>query len=137
MTKEEVLERIKEVESDYDNFTDDDGNFDSPYSRDAVFNGASWILQEYAESKKIEYVGYFRTKFEKNAQFLRFQSHAFLDEQKEKRNLYVLMSAQDDEIVFECLKYVYDKTHDEELNDEILKREIFNINKWGIIFAKY
>lgn len=137
MTREEVLTRIKDVESDYENFVEEDGTFDSPYSREAVFNGASWILQEYAESKKIEYVGYFRTKFEKNREFSQIGSHPYLDLMKEKRNLYVFMSAQDDQDVFVCLKYVYDKTHDEGLTPEVLKKEIFEVNQWGIIFARY
>lgn len=136
MNKEDVLNQIEEILSDYEDYFEE-GKFNSPYSRESVFNNVSWILQDYAESKKIEYVGYFRTKFEKSSEMLRIVSHPFLDEQTIKRKLYVFMSAQDDEIVFECLKFVYDKTYDEELNDEILKREIFEINKWGIIFAKY
>lgn len=136
MNKEDVLNQIEEILSDYEDYFED-GKFNSPYSRESVFNNVSWILQDYAESKKIEFLGYFRTKFEKSSEMLRIVSHPFLDEQTIKRKLYVFMSAQDDEIVFECLKYVYDKTHDEKLNDEILKREIFDINKWGIIFAKF
>lgn len=135
MTKEEVLNQIKEIESDYEEFKED-GKFTSIYSRDSVFNNASWILQEFAEEKKMEYVGYFRTKYEKNAEFLRIQTHPFLDSQTEKRNLYVFMSAQDDQEIFECLEYVYNITHDEALNENVLKKEILNINRWGIIFAR-
>lgn len=136
MNKENVLNQIKEIETDYEEFKAD-GKFDSIYSRQSVFNNASWILQEFAEAKKIEYLGYFRTKFEKNSEFLRIQSHPFLDDQTEKRNLYVFMSAQDDPEIFECLSYVYNITHDEVLTENVLKKEILNINRWGIIFARY
>lgn len=136
MNKEDVLNKLEEIISDYKDFMRD-GKFDSPYSRESVFNNASWVLQDFAESKNIEYVGYFRTKYEKNSELLRFQSHSFLDEQKEKRNLYVFMSAQDDSDIFDCLKYIYSFTSDIELNDDVLKKEIYDINKWGIIFARY
>lgn len=42
------------------------------------------------------------------------------------------MSAQDDPEIFECLSYVYNITHDEVLTENVLKKEILNINRWGL-----
>lgn len=52
MNKEDVLNQIEEILSDYEDYFEE-GKFNSPYSRESVFNNVSSILQDYAESKKI------------------------------------------------------------------------------------
>lgn len=133
-SKEQVLKMIKEIIDDYKN---DDGNLEGEYENETVYDSAIWILQEFAEFKKIEYKGYFRTKYENDSEFQRILGRTNFEEQTNKRELYVFMSAQDDSEIFDILKFVYELTHKSILDDLQLFEMIYKINSKGFLFERY
>lgn len=133
-SKNQVLEMINEIIHDYKN---DAGNLEGEYENETVYDSAIWILQELAEFKKLEYKGYFRTKYEKHSEFQRILGGANFEEQKNKRELYVFMSAQDDSEIFDILKFVYELTHKSILDDLQLYEMIYKINSKGYLFGRY
>jgi hypothetical protein len=133
-SKEQVLKMINEIIDDHKN---DKDILEGEYENETVYDSAIWILQELAEFKKIEFKGYFRTKFEKHSEFQRILGRTNFDEQQNKRELYVFMSAQEDSEIFNILKFVYELTHKSIFDDLQLFEMIYKINSKGFIFERY
>lgn len=133
-SKEQVLKMINEIIDDHKN---DKDILEGEYENETVYDSAIWILQELAEFKKIEFKGYFRTKFEKHSEFQRILGRTNFDEQQNKRELYVFMSAQEDSEIFNILKFVYELTHKSIFDDLQLFEMIYKINSKGFLFERY
>ncbi|MCW3170658.1 hypothetical protein OMO38_19180 [Chryseobacterium sp. 09-1422] len=114
----------------------DDNGYLSKYDKEAIYNSAIWAIQEVAEHKNIEYQGYFRTKYEKNSEFQRILGKTNFEEQTYKRELYVLMAAQDDQEIFDLFKYIFDITQPWYLDDILLSEMITKINSKGYLFHR-
>lgn len=115
---------------------DFNGNLDE-YDKQSNFERAIWLLQEVAEHKKIQYKGYFRTKYEKNSEFQRILGKTDFVEQTAKRELYVFMASQDDEEIFNLLKYVYSVTQPTKLDRTKLSVMIDALKSKGYVFERY
>ena len=130
-TKEDALLSINEMIDDYMT----DGRL-SDFEKSEIYNSAIWTLQELAEYKKIEYKGYFRTKYEKHSEYETILGAGGHEEHTSKRELYVFMSAQDDEEIFEILLYVLAVTKSLALDKNLLAEFVFEINAQGIEFQR-
>jgi len=130
---EKALMKINEIIDDMKN---KEGFLEGDYERWEVYNSSVWILQELAEFKRIEYSGYFRTKYEKNSEFERILGKSSFEEQANKRELYVYMAAEDDAVIYEYLQYAYDLTHSEKLTKSRLTDLIHKINTKGYVFKR-
>ena len=91
------------------------------------------FIQYQANQKGIEFNGFFRSKWEIEADHpMTFDDQYFEDENRSE--LYVYLSAEIDDQVFEWLKYAWNVTHDEIFTKEILHREIYFLKEQGITF---
>lgn len=91
------------------------------------------FIQYQANEKKLEFDGYFRTKWEIAADHpMSFDSSYF--ESEERSDLYVYLCALVDEDVYDWLEYAYNLTHDEKLSENILHREIYFLKENGTQF---
>lgn len=131
-TREDALKAINYMIDDYT----DGNNALSDFEKSEIYNSAIWTLQELAENKKIEYKGYFRTKYEKHSEFETILGPGGHQEHINKRELYVFMSAQDDEEIFEILLYVLAVTKSLALNKNLLAEFVFEINAQGTKFQR-
>lgn len=121
MTKEATLEILQ---------LDWKENGDTP---SLFFENSIGILQYAAVQKNIEFDGYFRTKWEIEADHpMTFDDEYF--ENENRSELYVYLSAEVDPEIFDGLKYSYDLTHDRELNKDILHKEIYLLKEQGVKF---
>lgn len=130
---EKALMKINAIIDDMKN---EKGILESDYEKWEVYNSSIWYLQELAEFKKIEYLGYFRTKFEKHQEDERILGKGTFEEQTNKRELYVYMAAEDDFPIYEYLQYSYDLTHSDKLTKSKLTDLIAEINSKGYIFKR-
>ncbi|MDF2931196.1 MAG: hypothetical protein K0R36_527 [Chryseobacterium sp.] len=98
-----------------------------------LFENAIGLLQYAAVQKNIEFDGYFRTKWEIEADHpMTFDDEYF--ENENRSELYVYLAAEADPEIYECLEYAYNLTHDEDLNENILHREIYTLQEKGVKF---
>lgn len=98
-----------------------------------LFENAIGLLQYAAVQKNIEFDGYFRTKWEIEAEHpMTFDNEYFEDENRSE--LYVYLAAEADHEIYECLEYVYNLTHDEKLSKNILHKEIYELKEKGVSF---
>ncbi|WP_374440591.1 hypothetical protein [Epilithonimonas sp.] len=97
------------------------------------FENAIGLIQYFAVQKNIEFDGYFRTKWEIEAEHpMTFDDEYF--ENENRSELYVYLAAEADEDIFECLKYAYNLVNEEEFTRETLHREIFLLREQGTNF---
>lgn len=97
------------------------------------FENSIGLLQYAAVQKNLEFDGYFRTKWEIEADHpMTFDDEYF--ENEHRSELYVYLSAEVDPEIFEGLKYAFDLTHDAELTYEVLHKEIYLLKEQGIKF---
>lgn len=132
-SNEKALLKINEIIDDMKN---EEGLLEKDHERWEVYNTSVWTLQELAEFKKIEYSGYFRTKYEKSSEFQIILGKSSFEEQANKRELYVYMAAEDDSTIYEYLQYAYDLTHSDKLTKSRLTDLINEINSKGYIFKR-
>lgn len=131
-TKEDALISINEMIDDYKSADVDLTDFE----KNEIYNSSIWTLQELAEYKKIEYKGYFRTKYEKHSEFETILGPGGHEEHRSKRELYVFMTAKDDEEIYDILKYVFSKTKNTALGEAELSNLITEINNKGYRFER-
>ena len=121
MTKKDTLDLLKQAWLD---------NSDIP---SLFFENAIGLIQYAAVQKNIEFDGYFRTKWEIEADHpMTFDEEYF--ENENRSELYVYLAAEADQEIFECLKYAYDLVHDEKLSNNILHKEIYLLKEQGVTF---
>ena len=97
------------------------------------YENAIGILHYEANEKNIEFDGYFRTKWEIEAEHpMTFDEEYF--ENENRSELYVYLAAEIDSEIFDCLKYAYDLVHEEKLTREVLHKEIFLLKEARINF---
>ena len=121
MNKEATLEMLKQ---------DWKENFDTP---ELFYENSIGLLQYAAVQKDIEFDGYFRTKWEFEADHpMTFDDEYFENEYRSE--LYVYLSAEVDTEIFEGLKYAYDLTHDQKLTTALLHKEIYLLKEQGVKF---
>ncbi|WP_262711398.1 hypothetical protein [Chryseobacterium mulctrae] len=73
---------------------------------EGVYNDVMELIREEAIEKKIEYDGYYRIKWEEEAEnVMTFDKEYF--ENKERRDLYVFKAALDDKEIFQLLHGYY------------------------------
>ena len=121
MEKDETLNLIKQAWIDNQEFPS------------LFFENAIGILQYFAVKKNIEFDGFFRTKWEIEADHpMTFDEAYFEDENRSE--LYVYLSAEADSEIYDCLKYAYDLVHDEKMSNNVLHKEIYLLKEQGISF---
>lgn len=120
MTKEDTLKILHINAEDLDDLDD-------------LFKNGIGLIQYFAVEKNIEFDGYFRAKWEIEAEHpMTFDEEYF--ENKKRSELFVFLAAEADKEVYECLQYVYNLTHHESLSEDILHREIYVIRESGVKF---
>lgn len=91
------------------------------------------VIQSEVVDRKIEFDGYFRSKWEiESNNLMSFDSEYF--ENKERQELYVFLAALLDKDIFNYLHYVWKLAKSEELTEKILNREIYLLNEKGVKF---
>lgn len=131
-SKEDALISINEMVDDYKSA---EGSL-TDFEKSEIYNSAIWTLQELAENKKIEYKGYFRTKYEKHSEFETILGAGGHEEHESKRELYVFMAAIDHLEIYDILKYVFYKTKNIALGKAELLNLIDAINSRGYSFER-
>lgn len=100
---------------------------------EGVYNDVMELIREEAIEKKIEYDGYYRIKWEEEAEnVMTFDKEYF--ENKERRDLYVFKAALDDKEIFQLLHYIWNLVKGEDLQENILHREIYLLEEKGVKF---
>ncbi|WP_426473459.1 hypothetical protein [Chryseobacterium balustinum] len=100
---------------------------------DLLFENAIGLLQYAAVQKNIEFDGYFRTKWEIEAEHpMTFDDEYF--ENENRSELYVYLAAEANQEIYECLEYAWNVTHEEKLTENILHREIYLLKEKGVSF---
>lgn len=121
MTKEDTLTLLHENAEEYAD------------NREMMFENAIGLLQYTAVQKNIEFDGYFKTKWEIEADHpMTFDDEYF--ENENRSELYVYLAAEANSEIYECLKFAYDLTHDEMLSTEVLHKEIYLLREMGVKF---
>lgn len=121
MDKNSTIQAVKDAWKDNEEFPE------------VFFETAVGLIQYFAVEKNIEFDGYFRTKWEMEAE----HPMTFDDEYFENENrsvLFVYLAAEADPEIFECLKVAYDICHNEKLSNEVLHKEIYLLKESGIGF---
>lgn len=89
------------------------------------------FIQYQVNAKGIEFDGYFRTKWEFEAEHpLTFDAKYF--ENQKRCELYIYLAALSDKEVYSWVEYAFNLTHQETLTENVLHREIYNIQETGI-----
>ncbi len=100
---------------------------------DQFFDSAMELIRSEAIERKIQFDGYFRTRWEIEADnVMSFDSDYFED--KNRRNLYVYLSALINQDIFEMVEYIWPFMQDEDLDENILHREIYFLQEKGVKF---
>lgn len=98
-----------------------------------LFDDMIGFIQYQANQKGIEFDGFFRTKWEIEADHpMTFDNEYFEDENRSE--LYVFLASEKDKEVFSWLEYAWNLTHDEILTENILHREIYLLKEKGVTF---
>lgn len=102
-------------------------------SRPELYEDMVGFIQYQANEKKIEFDGFFRTKWEIAAEHpMTFDEKYFEDENRSE--LYVYLAAEKDPEVYSWLEYAWNLTHEEKLTQNILHREIYHLKEKGVSF---
>lgn len=100
---------------------------------EGVYNDVMEMIREEAIEKEIEYDGYYRIKWEEEAEnIMTFDKEYF--ENKDRRDLYVFKAALDDKEIFQLLHHIWNLAKREDLTENILHREIYNLEEKGVSF---
>lgn len=98
-----------------------------------IYHTMIGFIQYQASEKGIEFDEYFRTKWEIEADHpMTFDDQYF--ENENRSELYVYLSAEKDQQVFEWLEYAWNVTHSEKFTPNILHREIYLLKENGTKF---
>lgn len=98
-----------------------------------LFDDMVGFIQYQTNQKGIEFDGFFRTKWEIEADHpMTFDDEYF--ENENRSELYVYLAAEKDDEVFSWLEYAWNLTHEEELSKYILHREIYLLQEKGVKF---
>lgn len=97
------------------------------------FEASIGLIQYEAVQKGIEFDGYFRTKWEIEADHpMTFDEEYF--ENENRSELYVYLAALVDKDTFDYLHYVWSLVKNEELTENVLHREIYLLKEQGVTF---
>lgn len=108
-------------------------NAEDPEDLPELYEDSIGLIQYFAVDKKIEFDGYFRTKWEIEAEHpMTFDEEYF--ENENRSELFVYLAAEVDDEIYECLEYIYNLTHEENLSKEVLHREIYLLKENGVKF---
>jgi len=100
---------------------------------DQFFHNAMELIRAEAIEKGIQFDGYFRAKWELEAEnVMTFDSEYFEDPYK--RNLYVYLSALVNQDIYEMLEYIWPFVNDEDLDENIIHREIYLLKEKDVKF---
>lgn len=100
---------------------------------DELFDVSIGVIQYAAVEKNIEFDGYFRTKWEIEAEnVMTFDDEYFENEQRSE--LYVYLAALVDKDTFDYLEYVWELVKNEKLTENVLHREIYFLKEKGVGF---
>lgn len=106
---------------------------DAPEDINDFYESSMGIIHYEAVERKIEFDGYFQNKWEKEAEnVISFNQEYFED--RDRGKLYVFLSASVNKDIFDLLHYVWRLVKDEELTDNVLHREIYNLKEKGVKF---
>lgn len=106
---------------------------DNQDSTELFFETAVGLIQFFAVQKKIEFDGYFRTKWEIEAEHpMTFDDEYF--ENENRSELYVYLAAEADQDIFDCIKFAYELVNDEIFSKDVMHREIFLLREQGVKF---
>lgn len=100
---------------------------------DEFFERSIGLIQYEAVQKNIEFDGYFREKWEIEAEHpMTFDEEYF--ENENRSELYVYLTALVDKDIFNYLHYVWGIVNGEDLNENVLHREIYLLKEKGVTF---
>lgn len=100
---------------------------------EGVYQNVMELIRTEAIEKEIEYDGYYRHKWEEEAEnVMTFDKEYFED--KDRRDLYIFMAALEDQEIFHLLYNIWNLSKSEDLNENILHREIYNLKEKGVKF---
>lgn len=106
---------------------------EDPENLSELYEDLVSFIQYQANEKKIEFDGFFRTKWEIEVEHpMTFDEEYF--ENENRSELYVYLAAENDKEVFSWLEYAWNLTHDEKLTENILHREIYLLKEKGVSF---
>ena len=106
---------------------------DSADNLEEFYNDSIELIRGTADEKEIEFDEYFRTRWKDSADtIVSFDELYFSD--TDRRDLYVFLSAQVDDEIFEYLSYVWKIIHKEDLSTEILKEQVKKMINKGTRF---
>ncbi|MGK6342816.1 hypothetical protein ACMGDK_11290 [Chryseobacterium sp. DT-3] len=106
---------------------------DAPEDINDFYETSMGVIHSEAVERKIEFDGYFRTKWEiESNNVMTFDKEYFEDLQR--KELYVFLAALIDEDIFEYLEYVWSLYKGEDLTENILHREIYLLKEKGVRF---
>lgn len=106
---------------------------DSVQEPDEFYNDSMELLRGVANEKKIEFDEYYHTRWKNSADtIVNFNELYFAD--IDKRDLYVLLSAQVDGDIFSYLEYVWRNFYHEKLTIAILKAKVEELISKGTKF---
>lgn len=106
---------------------------DSANNLEEFYNDAMELIRGTADEKEIEFDEYFRTRWKDSADtIVSFNELYFSD--TDRRDLYVFLSAQVDDDIFEYLSYVWNIVNKENITPEILKDQVQKLINKGIRF---
>lgn len=97
------------------------------------FDDAMELIRSEAIERNIVFDGYFREKWKIEAEHVMTFDSAYFED-KEKRNLYVYLSALNNHDIYEMVEYIWPIVFDEDLTENFLHREIYFLQEKGVKF---
>ncbi|MCY0976898.1 hypothetical protein PGH12_06995 [Chryseobacterium wangxinyae] len=106
---------------------------DEPTDMVKFYNDGMQLVQARAIEKNISFDKFFRDEWGLEAEnVMTFDSEYFDD--PDRRDMYVFLSAVQDNDIFVALEYIWLAVHGEVLTENVLRREIFRFKDIGIRF---
>lgn len=106
---------------------------DSADNLQEFYDDSMELIRGVAEEKEIEFDEYFRTRWKDSADTIVSFDELYF-ENIDRRDLYVFLSAQVDNDIFEYLSYVWNIVNKENLSSEILKDQVQKLINKGTRF---
>lgn len=106
---------------------------DSAHELDEFYNDSMELLRGVANEKKIEFDEYYNTRWANSADTIVDFNELYFDD-PDKRDLYVLLSAQVDVDIFSYLEYVWSNYYHEKLTMAIVKSKAEELISKGTKF---
>ncbi|SHH68494.1 hypothetical protein SAMN05421866_3470 [Chryseobacterium oranimense] len=104
-----------------------------PEDLECFYDDSMELIRGAATHKNIEFDGYFRERWEISADTV-FEFDEEYFENKDRRDLYVFLSALVDKDIYSYLEYAWPFTQNEKLTEVIIKDKIQQLKEKGVRF---